>query len=304
MKISFIKLLRIIHSFPFEMKHIRKGVDFTYIALIILFFIEQIFFRKFTVLIFFSSLVLIGGILVHRYLLTKKDIILQEKLLREDEMKVDEKKKDDVAVVADGENKRRFQMSWGRKRMQAEAREALTLLRKADILLRAGNALVEAKKLLIRSLSFAPESIETNLKLGMMYLDQNESNKAEAIFRKLISIKESEITLNALAKSLMLQKKYEEAIEYFEKALKLEPKNAEYTASVAHAYWELGMKEPAMKYLLRASELDPRNASYLETLIDYHQGRGDIQIEQQLLKKMLFLRPHDEAIKEKLRALQ
>ncbi|MBI2463562.1 tetratricopeptide repeat protein [Candidatus Peregrinibacteria bacterium] len=299
MKMPYIKLSNPLVSFHFEMKQIRKGVDIAYIFFIVLFFIEQIFFRKFTIFIFFSSLILLGGIVFHRFLLMKKGFILQEELIHEDE-----KKKEDAVAVESGENKRHFKMLWGRKRMQAETQEALTLLRKADMLLRAGNAIMEAKKLLIRALAFAPESIEANLKLGMMYLEQNEANKAEAIFRKLIAIKESAIALNALATSLMNQEKYEEAMVYFEKALQLEPKNAESTANMAHACWKLGKKDEAMRYLLKASELDPRNASYLETLIEYHQGRGDLQTEQQLLKKMLFLRPHDEAIKEKLRSFQ
>lgn len=277
---------------------IRSIVYYTIIATMTLFYILQLFFKAYSGEIFFISLSLLGAIILRRLLLTQKDITLQQDLQQ---------------TIQQAENEEPFELKTlrsfgttikniGIRAKKSIINEAKVAYSKADIAFRCGKIL-EAKKILIQVLSFDPNHIEAHNKLGLLYLQEGEPTKAEAMFRKITKIKKQSEYFYNLALSLMDQEQYEEVIKEACEAIKLSSKNAKYYELIAKAYMKMGNKEEACRYFLQASERDPRNPEYLSVLIDYHQQKGDLKDHHHLLRKMLIICPHDTEIKENLRVM-
>lgn len=291
------------HSFQISISRIRQIIYYAMFVLTALFFIDQFFFRRFTLLALFASIMMLIALIGRKYLLIKKDFELQVKL--EQELKQQEREEKETPEAPEKQEEQWHLRNLNLKiPLQKHTREALNLLRKADIIMRAGNALSEAHRLLIRALSFAPENVEAQYKLALIYLEQKEYKKAEIVLKKIINIEKNADYFCALGRSLEEQERLTEAATYYEEASHLEPQKADYLASLAKIYWQLGKKEESMQYYFQASELDPRNPGYLTQLIQYHQEKGNLKDHQHLLKRLLLIYPDDEAVKESLRELQ
>nr|2AVP_A Chain A, synthetic consensus TPR protein [Methanothrix harundinacea 6Ac] len=52
---------------------------------------------------------------------------------------------------------------------------------------------------------------------------------------------------------------YDEAIEYYQKALELDPRSAEAWYNLGNAYYKQGDYDEAIEYYQKALELDPRS---------------------------------------------
>lgn len=291
-----------IHSFQISISRIRQIIYYAMFAITALFFIDQFFFHRFTLLALFTAITMLIALIGRKYLLIKKDFELQAKLTQE--LKQQEREEQGEKTPEEPKEQWNLRSLNLKIPLQKHTREALNLLRKADIIMRAGNALSEAHKLLIQALSFAPENVEAQYKLALLYLEQKEYKKAEVILKKLINIEKNADYFYVLGRSLEEQERLTEAATYYEEASHLEPKKADYLASLAKIYWQLGKKEESMQYYFQASELDPRNPGYLTQLIQYHQEKGSLKDHQYLLKKLLLIYPDDEAVKESLRELQ
>ena len=278
---------------------IRGIVYHAIIATIVLFYILQLFFKTFSGEIFFISFLLLTAIIVRRTLLTQKDITLQQDLK---ETTLQQAEKEEHFELKTLRSFGATIKNIGIKAKKSIVNEAKVAYGKADIALRAGKTL-EAKKILIQVLSLDPNHLEANNKLGLLYLKEGEPTKAEVIFRKITKIKKHGEYFFNLALSLMDQGQYEEAIKEACEAIKLSSKNAKYYELIAKAYIKTGNKEEACRYFFQASERDPKNPEYLSVLIDYHQEKGDLKDNANLLRKMLLIYPHDAEIKESLRAI-
>ena len=60
----------------------------------------------------------------------------------------------------------------------------------------------------------------------------------------------------------MTMAKWQEAIAYFEAAIRLEPKVAKYHSRLGSAHWESGQREQSLQAAIRACDLDPDNPGY------------------------------------------
>ena len=72
------------------------------------------------------------------------------------------------------------------------------------------------------------------------------------------------------------QKRYAPAIERFEHAIVLDPKNAEALNNLAVIYRQTGDPERAIELVRRAIELEPRNGEMFYNLGNIHKDRGDL----------------------------
>ena len=119
--------------------------------------------------------------------------------------------------------------------------------------------LKEAKKIL-------PNEALINLALAELYYSMNEFNKAQDYYLELIN--EHHMLANIsiferLGMTLSLQGKFEEALEYFEEALK-EQLSADTLFQIGFVYLQLKETEKAIHYFEQVKELDPQyQAVYL-----------------------------------------
>ena len=108
--------------------------------------------------------------------------------------------------------------------------------------------------------------LNATLNLGWAYLNQGKLEEAEQCFRKNLILTAS--SYENLGRSLLRQRKYEEALKNSLRAVELVPNNAKYWDFVGNAYLELKQLDEAQKALEKAIEIDP----------SYHLARYDLGV--------------------------
>ena len=178
-------------------------------------------------------------------------------------------------------------------------REAKKAFKTADVHFTKGDYGL-AEKFLLQVLSFDNDHLDANLKLGLLYLHQENLPRSEFFFQKLIDLKENPVYYSNLALVLFQQKRLEEAAKLYEKAIELDNKRAARFVSLAHVYHELGELERALGKFEEAARLEPRNLEYLWILVDYYEKfsrKGDIL---RVLNKVLELDPYNKEAQGKI----
>ena len=119
-----------------------------------------------------------------------------------------------------------------------------------------------------------PQQVNSiELKRAQIFLSEAEKEQADAE------------SAHALGKLYLLQKEHDKAIEYLQKAVKADTKNAQIYADLGAAYLEKGRLEPetgkdpedldrSLEYLKQALEIDPNltEALFNRALVHQHQG--------------------------------
>jgi len=97
--------------------------------------------------------------------------------------------------------------------------------------------------------------LNATINIGLAYLNLGKLKEAEHCFRKNLLLTTSSYFNLGLA--LHRQKKYDEALQNFLRAVELVPDDAEYWDLVGNAYLELKQLDEAQKALEKAIEIDP-----------------------------------------------
>ena len=161
-----------------------------------------------------------------------------------------------------------------------------------------------AEKFLVQVLSFDNDHLDANLKLGLLYLHQENLPRAEFFFQKLIDLKENPVYFSNLALTLYQQGRLEESAKLYEKAIESDGNKPARFVSVAHVYHELGEMEKALSAFEKACRLDPRNLDYWWTILEYYEKFSKKEDMMRVLKKILELDPYNDVAKGKLRLLE
>ena len=113
-----------------------------------------------------------------------------------------------------------------------------------------------ARDALLASLKLNPDQFEARLALGRVYLGLNDSNAAEDQFEAAVLLQpgSSEAQIN-LAKALIHQKKFAEAVELLEVVAEPSSRDPEIFELLAQAYSSLGRWQEAQRARLRAKAL-------------------------------------------------
>jgi len=113
-----------------------------------------------------------------------------------------------------------------------------------------------ARDALLASLKLNPDQFETQLALGRIYLALNDSNAAEDQFEAaVLSQPGSSEAQIGLAKALIRQKKFTDAVELLKLAAGTSSRDPEVFELLAQAYTGLGRRQDAQRAQLRATEL-------------------------------------------------
>ncbi len=249
----------------------------------------------------------LGWIFGRRYVLARKGIVFEEELRKEEERKVTENGEDQAAFgglesATDLQLKRQAEQKAKDEKMR-RIREAKKAFKQADLHFTKGDYGL-AEKFLVQVLSFDNDHLDANLKLGLLYLHQENLPRAEFFFQKLIDLKESPVYYSNLALTLYQQGRLEEAAKLYEKAIESEGNKPARFVSLAHVYHELGEMEKAMAAFESACRLDPRNLDYWWTVLEYYEKFSKKEDMARVLKKILELDPYNDVAKGKLRLLE
>ena len=122
----------------------------------------------------------------------------------------------------------------------------------------ATNKLDRAIMLLEQSIKEGPNFPDAYNTLAWIYVDKLSSNlgEAERLSREAVRLKSEATFLDTLSWILYKQKRYVEAIEIAEKAIKLDPNQAEHFYHASLAYLQSGQEEEALENLKRAVILE------------------------------------------------
>jgi len=117
---------------------------------------------------------------------------------------------------------------------------------------------LEALKIYKEAMAHNPSQTFLSVTAGDFCLKHDMNKEAEEIFSAAISANETHIHLyNRMGIALRKQKKYDEAITNFAKAIKVNPEDANLRYNLAKAYFMKGEELAAIDKLQRAFDLDP-----------------------------------------------
>ena len=119
------------------------------------------------------------------------------------------------------------------------------------------------------------------LLLGKIHYENGEFDKAKKILSELEKINPSAEVMNYLGLFKLDEKNTTQAIKYFEKAQKLDGKNAEYTYNLGSAYFLNGWSDEALKSFNLAVCLDSEN-------INYHYSLAYLYYQKKVYDKARF----------------
>src|SRR5262245_45605584 len=154
---------------------------------------------------------------------------------------------------------------------------------------------------LTRSVELDKTNRDAQLKLGELYLLGNEPAKArERADIVLVSTPQSQEGLILKGRSLVNEKRYQEAIVEFKKAIELDPKNMQTYIDLARVYFASNDPAAAESTLKQALTIDPRSTEILLTLGDLRVATGKPDQAELIYKQALEIAPENEAIYVKL----
>jgi tetratricopeptide (TPR) repeat protein len=123
-----------------------------------------------------------------------------------------------------------------------------------------------------------PANIEAHMKSGIVYLRTGRFSEAESKLRLAVGLDPwSAEACFHLGQALGIQKKYEEALVYFEKAIDLNPDYPSALNGLANIYLEMKMYDKALSSVKKALEMDPGLVVARCTLGEIYDAMGEYE---------------------------
>jgi tetratricopeptide (TPR) repeat protein len=200
----------------------------------------------------------------------------------------------------------------------------------------------EAKDALLKQLEQDPENMEAMYTLGVMYAKRLDYEKAlkylvpieksksefihlnqvqkiiayiyamqgkyveskEMLLKVLEFAPEDIISLSILSYVFYKAKLYEQALKFYQKAVKVDPENAKLLNNIGFILIETGLNvEKGMEYVRKALRLKPEHPSYLDSLGWGYYMQSDYEKAVETLRKAFELAPNAKEIKEHIREI-
>jgi tetratricopeptide (TPR) repeat protein len=142
-----------------------------------------------------------------------------------------------------------------------------------------GKRYSEAEKVLRRAADRKLDNERLKFQLATVYERQKDFDKAESLFKEVLKENPKNATaLNYIGYMLADRGvRLQEAVQYVEEALALDPDNGAYLDSLGWAFYKLNDFEKAEKYLLRAVEIEKNDPVIHDHLGDLYYKTGDHQ---------------------------
>jgi len=113
-----------------------------------------------------------------------------------------------------------------------------------------------------KALALDEENVRANFGIGLCYLSRGEKQKANEVFRRVVSIEaayepEHKHLFNEFGINLRKSGMHEQALEYYQKGLNISPNDEHLRYNAARAAFEKGDHEAAAVHLGKALEINP-----------------------------------------------
>jgi tetratricopeptide (TPR) repeat protein len=241
-------------------------------------------------IVFGLSTLALMWIFWRRAILTRRGLVFEKQLRKEEERTLQEES-EDLMSKRQGEQRAREEKTRRMQEIKKAYQQGETHFEKGDY--------ETAEKDFLQVLAFDNDHLDANLKLGLLYLHQENLPRAEFFFQKLMDLKESPVYCSNLALVLYQQNRLPESAQLYERAIEMDNKRPGRFVSLAHVYDELGERKKSLKAYEAASQLEPRNLDYLMVLVDYYEQFSLTDDLQRTLKRILELDPYNEEILKK-----
>jgi Tfp pilus assembly protein PilF len=157
-----------------------------------------------------------------------------------------------------------------------------------------------ASEALQKAIELKPDSGEAHHNLGVVYQDMGEITQAEKEYRQAVALGYAP-SLSLLARLLLDQKRYDEAIEFGLKAAEANPKDPAIFNLLGVACNEKQQYKDAANYFHRALNLNPEDPIILINLGIAYLNLGEKGRARELLEKAL-TKLKDQALIDKVKA--
>ncbi|CCO23878.1 tetratricopeptide repeat protein [Maridesulfovibrio hydrothermalis] len=120
----------------------------------------------------------------------------------------------------------------------------------------------KAEQSFTRALFLDPENPKANLGMGSVQCSKKNFKKLSKIIEKLLNndevfLEEQRQEFNMFAISLRKQSLFDEAINFYSKAIEINENDENLHFNIARAYFDAGMNPEALKHIEKALEIDP-----------------------------------------------
>ncbi len=163
---------------------------------------------------------------------------------------------------------------------------------------------LEARALIIQGLSLDKNHRELNLILGSLYESERQSQKAEYVYKDLAMIYPDDVEiLEKLANILIIEKRYEIAMEIYKKIISLSGETEGSLYIMTHLSHELAHHEELYAYARRYQKNWPNNPEILSLLAEAEIALGQRQDAIQTLIRLKNLTPYNSEIMDTIAKL-
>lgn len=163
------------------------------------------------------------------------------------------------------------------KALQADPKNDAARLAMAEIAVRTGD-LAEAVKRLEEIRSSDPTVVQPRLLLARLYLQQQKPREADAVVREtLAQAKGDAVTADAVGRLYLDAGRFDEALNQFRDAARLDAQNPAYLLNIARTQLALGNNSAARETLEKVLVRQPGSVSAAAALamMDLREGRRD-----------------------------
>lgn len=166
------------------------------------------------------------------------------------------------------------------------------------------NKLEEVERLFIQALTIQPLDIDARAQLAKLYLTTERENKAEAMYRELLTQRD-DVSFHAnLGLSYYRQGKFLEACQAYQEALNRDAKNPERTAALGRACIAAHRFVDAVPLLEKASQFMSRDTEILHLLAECYLQLNDREMAENAYQRINKLEPYNEEVKARIRAIR
>lgn len=122
-----------------------------------------------------------------------------------------------------------------------------------------------------RALKVDEENVRANFGIGLTYLERGEREKAQNIFERIVKLDgtyetEHKHLFNEFGINLRKNKMFDQAVEYYQRALELTKQDENLHTNLARALFETGNVEACLEHIFQSLELSPDHEISLKFL--------------------------------------
>lgn len=161
----------------------------------------------------------------------------------------------------------------------------------------------EAERLFIQALTIQPHAYDVQAQLAKLYLTSGRENKAEAMYKELLTHRD-DVSFHAnLGLAYYKQGKFVEACQAYQEALNRDPQTPERSAALGRACIAAQRFAEAAPLLEKASARLARDTGLLHLLAECYLQVGATEKAEEAYRRINKIEPYDEEVKAKLLSL-